>query len=260
MIFTENGTGIPLVLVHGFPVDGRMWLEVSGALSHAFRVIVPDLPGFGRSTPAVPFTIDSVADALVAQLAAIEALPCVLAGFSMGGYIALSLAAQRAEAIRGLVLVDTRADADTPEGREGRGQMIQVARTAGSVAVAELMLPKMLSAGTLAERPDVVTALRRIMESSSPSAIEHALAAMRDRADRTNDLASINVPTLILVGDADSITPPATAEAMSRRIPGSVVRIIPGAGHMSPLEQPCEVSRVMLEWLAHSVARASRLC
>jgi len=247
--FAERGSGVPLVLVHGFPLNGRMWDAVSPALSAKYRVLVPDLPGFGRSRPAVPFTIDSLADDLFARLVALDAIPCVLAGLSMGGYISLSFAVRHAAALSGLMLIDTRAEADTPQGRIARDEMIQLVRTGGSVAIAERMLPKLLAPETPARQPDVATALRSIMESCSPQAIEHGLIAMRDRADRTGDLASITTPTLIIVGDADAITPPSTAQAMGARIPRSVVRLIPGAGHMSPMEQPAEASHVMLEWL-----------
>jgi 3-oxoadipate enol-lactonase len=248
--FVERGSGVPLVLVHGFPLDGRMWDGVTPALSATYRVMIPDLPGFGRSTTAVPFTIDSLADDLFAQLVALHAVPCALAGLSMGGYVALSFAVRHAAALRGLILVDTRAEADTPQGRVARDEMIQVVRTSGSAAIAERMLPRLLAPETPARQPEVAAALRNIMESCSPLAIEHALTAMRDRPDRTVDLASITTPTLIIVGDADAITPPSTAREMGKRIRPSIVSVIPGAGHMSPMEQPAEVSRVMLEWLS----------
>jgi 3-oxoadipate enol-lactonase len=247
--FDQHGHGIPLVLVHGFPLDGRMWDAVIPALSKTHRVIVPDLPGFGRSPAGPPFSIDSLADALLARLDAVEAVPCVLAGLSMGGYIALSFALRR-----GLMLVDTRAESDTPQGRMAREEMIRLVRAFGSDAIADKMLPRLIAPETASKHPEVVSSLRKIMESCSPAAIEHALAAMRDRPDRTPDLASIAAPTLILVGDADAITPPSIAREMGQRIQHSEVRVIPGAGHMSPMEQPAEVSRVMLEWLGRSTA------
>jgi pimeloyl-ACP methyl ester carboxylesterase len=127
--------------------------------------------------------------------------------------------------------------------------MIRLVRAAGTVAIAEKMLPRLLAPEAETRQPDVITSLRKIMESCSPLAIEHALMAMRDRADRTEDLASVTTPTLIIVGDADAITPPSIAREMGQRIPRSEVCVIAGAGHMSPMEQPAEVSRVMLEWL-----------
>jgi pimeloyl-ACP methyl ester carboxylesterase len=123
--------------------------------------------------------------------------------------------------------------------------MIELARTSGSKAIADQMEPKMLAPDTLSHRPEKVRALRQIMEACPPKTIEYALAAMRDRADRVADLPAIKVPTLILVGDADSITPPAMAQTMHDKIAGSKLVVIQGAGHMSPMEQPAQVSRAI---------------
>jgi 3-oxoadipate enol-lactonase len=247
--YGDRGSGTPLVLLHGFPLDRRMWEAQLRELSSQCRIITPDLPGFGKSTSEEPFTIESLADDLRAWLLDLHLLPCVLGGLSMGGYVALAFAKKHADDLRGLLLIDTRAEADTPEAREGRAKMIQLVRTSGSSAVADQMIERLLSPGTLEHRPAIGKKLRKMIEQCPARTIEHALIAMRDRPDRTAQLASIAVPTLILVGDADVITPPSVAEAMHQRIAGSTMRIVSGAGHMSPMEQPSQVNQAIEQYL-----------
>jgi pimeloyl-ACP methyl ester carboxylesterase len=255
--YTEQGSAAggqgaakpPLVLVHGFPLDSRMWEAQVAALAPARRVVAPDLRGFGRSQSDEPFTIESQADSLRALLAGVGALPCVLAGLSMGGYVALAYAKKYPGDLRGLILVDTKAEADTAEGKQARDKMIDLARKEGSKAVADQMMPKMLAKDAAEQRPQAASALRRIMESCPPATIANALAAMRDRPDRSGELSSINVPTLVLVGDGDAITPPDVAESMAQKIPGARLVVIRGAGHMSPMEQPEQVNRAMRGFL-----------
>jgi pimeloyl-ACP methyl ester carboxylesterase len=255
--YTEQGSAAggggaqkpPLVLVHGFPLDARMWDAQVGALSQDRRVIVPDLPGFGRSKSDAPFTLASLADSLHALLSAVGAIPCVLAGLSMGGYMALAYVKKYAADLRGLILVDTKAEPDTAEGKQARDKMIDLARTEGAKAVADQMMPKMLAKDAPDQRPQVARQLRQIMESCPATTIAHALAAMRDRPDRSGELAAIKVPMLILVGDSDAITPPAVAQSMADKIPGAQLVTIRGAGHMSPMEQPEQVNRAIMSFL-----------
>ena len=247
--YEDSGRGVPLVLLHGFPLDSRMWQGQRAELTSVARVITPDLRGFGKSQPPAPFTMESQADDMHALLQDIGALPCVLAGLSMGGYVTLNYARKYPSDLRGLILVDTRSEADNAQGKEARQKMIELVRASGSKAVADQMEPKMLSKDTLEHRPAQVRALRQMMENCPPLTIEYALAAMRDRLDVTDSLASIKVPTLIIVGDADSITPPATAQSMQQKIAGSQIVIIQGAGHMSPLEQPAQVNAAMSKFL-----------
>jgi 3-oxoadipate enol-lactonase len=155
-----------------------------------------------------------------------------------------------ASTLRGLILVDTKADADTAEGRQGRDKMIQLVREKGSQAVGDAMQPKLLSPDTLKHKPAIVRAVRAMTDSNPPITLEHALAAMRDRPDRTAVPPSVRTPTLIIVGDADSITPPSVAEQMQRAIPGAQLAPIRGAGHLSPMEQPEQVNAAMARFLA----------
>ena len=248
--YTEQGSGSPVVLLHGFPLDSTMWAAQIGALADAgHRVIAPDLRGFGGSKSGSPVTIASLAADVHALLSALGALPCVLAGLSMGGYVALAYATRYGADLRGLALVDTKAEADTAEGREGRGKMIDLVRKEGSGAVADQMMPKMLAKDAADQRPGTAQALRRMMEACPPKTIEHALAAMRDRPDRSGELSSIKVPTLVIVGDSDQITPPQAAQAMADKIPDARLVTIRGAGHMSPMEQPEQVNRAIKTFL-----------
>jgi 3-oxoadipate enol-lactonase len=250
--YTDRGGGgaAPLVLLHGFPLDRRMWDAQVERLSEHHRVIAPDLRGFGQSRRSDPFTIESLADDVHLFLDQLGALPCVLAGLSMGGYVALAYAKKYPADLRGLILLDTKAEADTADGKAAREKMIQLVRSSGAAAVAEQMLPKMIAPAALESRPDVVKTMRQIMENCPAHTIEYALKAMRDRKDRTGELPSIKCPTLVIVGDADAITPPAVAEKMAGAIPGAKLEVVRGAGHMSPLEQPEHVNRAIERFMA----------
>jgi pimeloyl-ACP methyl ester carboxylesterase len=245
----EAGRGPCVVLLHGFPLDSTMWKAQAPALAEAgHRVVAPDLRGFGKSASDAPFTLESLADDVHTLLASVNALPCVLAGLSMGGYVALAYVKKYAADLRGLVLVDTKAEADTAEGKAGRQKMIDLVRKDGAKAVADQMMPKMLAKDSAA-RPHLGQSLRSIMEACPPKTIEHALAAMRDRPDRSGELSSIKVPTLVIVGDSDAITPPDVAKSMAEKVPGAQLVTIRGAGHMSPMERPEQVNRAMKAFL-----------
>jgi pimeloyl-ACP methyl ester carboxylesterase len=249
MHYLERGAGVPLVLLHAFPLDSRMWEAQVQELSGEFRVIAPDFAGFGQSASEQPFTIDSMAEDVYELLQMLNALPCALAGISMGGYVALAFASEHAADLRALILVDTKAEADTAQQREARQKMIDLARSQGSKAVADQMVPKLLAEETPKTRPAVAQAVRRMAESCPAKTIEHALAALRDRPDRTALLPTIKVPTLVLVGEGDVITPVTVAESMHRAIPGSQLTIIRGAGHLPPVEQPAQTSGAISRFL-----------
>jgi 3-oxoadipate enol-lactonase len=248
--YQEQGTGKPLVLLHGFPLDSRIWREQIGELSDRFRVIVPDLRGFGQSKSNEPFTMASLADDVHALLADIGALPCVLGGLSMGGSVALAYAKKYPTDLLGLALIDTKAEGDTAEGKAAREKMIELVRSQGTKAVADQMMPKMLAADADKSRPQVKRELDQVMNAQAPLTIEHALAAMRDRPDFTVDLPSIATTALVIVGEHDAITPPAGAEKMSKAIPKSTYVVGRGAGHMSPMEQPQQVTDALRRFAA----------
>ena len=226
-----------------------MWEAQVGALSDRFRMIAPDFRGFGKSASTDPFTTESLADDVHALLEETRALPCVLAGLSMGGYVALAYARKYPTDLRGLALVDTKAAGDDTKGKENRNKMIDLVRSSGSKAVADQMLPKMLADDTPRNRPAQAQALAAMMEACPPKTIENALVCLRDRPDQTQMLPSIAVPTLIVLGDADSITPVPVAQSMQKQIPGAQLVVIKGAGHMSPMEQPTQVNQALIRFL-----------
>ena len=250
---TGRPTRGALVLLHGFPLHGGMWQAQGQALSSSaggWQVIVPDQRGFGRSPETGPFTIEQLADDVHALVQERGLGKIVLAGLSMGGYVALAYAKKYAQTLRGLILLDTKAEGDNAEGKTNRDRMIAIAREKGSKPIADAMLGKLIPEETARSRPQLAKTLRDMMESIRPQTIMHALAAMRDRPDQTGTLSQIKVPTLIGVGDQDAITPPDVAQAMHEKIPGSQLRIFIGSGHMSPMEQSEQVNAAIAEFLS----------
>jgi pimeloyl-ACP methyl ester carboxylesterase len=254
LAYSEHGEGPPIVLVHGFPLDNTVFENQLNDLSGKYRVITPDLLGFGKSGPPKPFTMESMADELRTFLAKIDALPCVLGGLSMGGYVSLAFSRKYASDLRGLILIDTRAEGDTPEGKAARNEMIELARTLGSSAVAKKMMPKMLDGQMATRNPAVVTRLMKIMQSCPAETIQYALAAMRDRPDFTSDLPLMRKPVLVIVGHGDALTTPAMSQKMHEAIPGSKLIKISDAGHMSPMENPAGVSSAISEFVGSRCA------
>ena len=247
--YQEQGTGKPLVLIHGFPLDWRIFEQQIAALSKNHRVIAPDLPGFGQSKSDKPFSIASLADYVHELLKSLNALPCALGGLSMGGYIALAFAKKYPKDLSALILMDTRAEGDTAEGKAARDKMIELVRKEGSKAIADQMLPKMFAEQTIKSNGEPVNKIRDIMEHCPPKTIEHALVAMRDREDYSGILPSITAPTPILVGEHDAITPPKMAQMLHEKIPKSKLVQIAGAGHVSTMEKPAEVTAAITELL-----------
>jgi 3-oxoadipate enol-lactonase len=248
--YSERGVGQTcIVLVHGFPLDSRIWDRVLIDPPPNVRVLIPDLPGFGKSFTDRAFTMESLAADLNQFLLRINVSRCVLAGFSMGGYVALEFAKRFPRMLSGLMLIDTRAEADSAEGKEKRNKMIETVRSSGSGAIADAMMPNMVTKDHVADT-SITKPLRQIMESCPPLTIEYALAAMRERKDQTSFLPSIAMPTLIVVGEHDAITPKSAAAAMHKAIPRSKLVMIPNAGHMSPMENPVDVDRAIREFVA----------
>jgi len=252
--YWRQGTGPAVVLLHGFPLDATMWRAQLDGLSARWTVIAPDLRGFGKSRPASPFTIEDLADDVHELLAQTGVLPCVVGGLSMGGYVSFAYARRHGADLRGLLLIDTRAEADTPEARENRLKMIEKCRAGGARAVADEMEPRMTGPDC---PPEVRTALRAMMESCPVDTIEYALMAMRQRDDYRAALTSIAVPALIIVGANDVITPPSLAQSMHQAIPGSQLCIIERAGHMAPMENPAAVNAAIDGFMARLQGNAS---
>ena len=245
-----QGEGPAVLLVHGYPLDRTMWREQIDGLD-GYRVIAPDLRGMGQSdAPDLGYSINIYAADLAALLDALGVEQVVLGGLSMGGYIAFEFLRQWRPRVRGLVLMDTRATADDAEARRGRDAAAALARDSGADAIAEAMLPKLLAPSTLAERPDVVQRVGAMITKNPVAGIVGALAAMRDRPDSEPLLPTLaGLPTLVLAGDSDSLTPPDQARAMAQAIPGARFAVIPRAGHLTPVEQPEQVLAQLRDFL-----------
>ena len=245
-----GGSGAPLVLLHGFPFNRSMWRGQASALGGEFRVVAPDMRGMGE-TPLGngDVTMETLADDLAALLDELNLGCVILGGLSMGGYVAFEFFRKFPERVRALVLADTRPQADTEEGRRAREENAQRALKEGMTPIVESMLPKLLSAGTREHDGEVVKEVRAMMLGTSPEGAAAALRAMAVRRDQTDLLPSIKVPTLIVVGAVDTITPPSDAEAMSAKIAGSRLVVVEGAAHLSNVERPLEFNRALVEFL-----------
>ena len=248
----EFGQGPNVVLVHGYPLDGAMWSGVARVLSDRFRVFKLDLPGHGEN-PAIPDgTMDDYAGFLEAVLGEING-PAGVAGFSMGGYALLALMKRAPSKVSALALVDTRSRADDETGRAGRDASIQAVKGGGTAAIVDALVEKLLSpAGR--QNEGLVERLRRIILRQKPETVEADLAAMRDRSDTTSLLPQISIPSLVVCGDADVITPPAESESMAQAIPGARFVLIPGAGHLTPMERPGAVASNLADHFASALS------
>jgi 3-oxoadipate enol-lactonase len=244
-----RGDGPAILFLHGFPLDRTIWKHQVATLS-GWRRIAPDLRGAGTSEAATgAYTMAAYADDLIKLLDRLRVQKAVLAGHSMGGYIVFEMLRRYRERIAGLILCDTRAEADTAEGRQKRDEMARLAETRGAEAIAERMLPVLLGETTQQAQPQVVQQVRDMITHTPVAGIVGALMAMKERPDSTELLKTIDIRTLVVVGQEDAITPPAVARSMADAIPSAAMTTIAGAGHTAPLEAPTAVSRVIAEFL-----------
>ena len=247
--------GTALLLIHGFPLDHRMWAAQLAGLSADVRVIAPDLRGFGRSEVRPgPLTMEQHADDLAALLDHLAVERAVVAGLSMGGYIAFAFWRRHRERAQALVLLDTRAEPDSPQAQANRDASAIKVRQAGSAAIAGEMLSRLLAPANLSNQRIADRALA-MMAEQPVEGIASALAGLRDRADSRPTLPTISVPTLVLVGEHDALTPPADAAAMAAAIPGARLIVVPRAGHLSPLENPRGVNGAVRMFIRQIEAR-----
>ncbi|HET7585039.1 MAG TPA: alpha/beta fold hydrolase [Gemmatimonadaceae bacterium] len=252
--YDDVGDGTPLVLLHAFPLNRRMWAPQLRGLVGCARCIVPDIRGFGESTAAPPYSMDRYADDTVALLDALQVDRAVIGGLSMGGYVALAVWRRHRDRVAGLLLADTRADADDAAARERRRQFIRVAHERGGPAVGDLILRQLVGPTTRAKQPQVVAEVRAILATAGAEGVAGAASAMMERADSTGMLETIDVPTLIVLGAEDDVTPLACATRMHEAIAGSRLEEIPAAGHLSSLERPAAFNRVVSELLSEVAA------
>ncbi|HKZ82654.1 MAG TPA: alpha/beta fold hydrolase [Anaerolineae bacterium] len=248
--YDDVGNGIPLLMIHGFPLDRSVWRSQIEGLQSVARVIAPDLRGFGQSGDAPEtMTMDDYAADLKALLDALSLARAVVCGLSMGGYVALAFLARYPGAVKGLILANTRAAADSDQAREARYANASKAYDGGVPSIAEAMLPKMLTEATLDHRPTLRTYVYAMIARQPPGGVAAALRGMAARPDRSEWIKSINVPTLIITGSADTLIPAAESEAMARAIPGSKLVVIPGVAHLSNIENPDAFNAAVKEFV-----------
>ena len=240
--YTDSGGSGPVVLLlHAWPLKAAMWASQVGALGGRFRFIAVDFRGFGSSgAPDDPaqYSMDAFAADAAAVLDATEIERAVVCGLSMGGYVTFALLRQKPDRVAGIVLADTRAEADPPERVEQRtAQQQQVAREGTGGLVDTLVSGPLLSDTTRSRKPDVVERVRTLADNPSAGYIG-GLEALKTRPDSTPQLTSISVPTLVVVGEEDALAPPDVARSMHEHIGGSEMVVVPEAGHLSNLESP----------------------
>jgi 3-oxoadipate enol-lactonase len=246
-----EGQGPALLLLHAFPLSLAMWDPQVEALKDRHTVLRFDARGFGGSTPAEGLlSMEGIADDAAAVLDSAGVGQATLCGLSMGGYAAMAFARRHPSRLRALVLADTRAGADSPEARANRATQAEKVRREGTAGVVEAMLPKLLGRTTLAERPAVVERVRGLMAAAPPRAVVDALAGLAARADSAPYLRDVRVPTLVLCGEEDELTPPSEAEAIAKSIPGAKLTLLPAAGHLASLETADAFTAALRAFLA----------
>jgi pimeloyl-ACP methyl ester carboxylesterase len=251
LAYESYGSGKPLVLVHAFPFDGRMWRQTALALAGWCRVLVPDLRGFGGSElgagePAIADMADDVA-ALLDHLGIARA---AVGGMSMGGYVALAFAARHRARLERLILADTRAAADTDQARAARADALALVERQGVAALVERQLGALLSPSA----SEAVRAKVRELGQQSPAGVCAAIRALRDRPDRRAELAEISCPTLVIAGRMDTLSPLEEMTALARAIPRARLVEIPGAGHLSHLENPDAFAAAMASFIQEDLS------
>lgn len=254
LAFDDRGQGRPVVWLHAFPLDREMWEpQVQPLLVTGYRVITVDLPGFGESPVQGGWTIDSAADALAELLEVLGVPAAVVGGESMGGYVALAMARRHPQRLSGLILADTRAGSDDAAARARRQETIEVIRRKGPGVLLETLVPKLISEVTRQSRPHVLETIRALTLRQTSQGLIHALAALRDRPDAAPHLPKIHVPTLVIVGEYDTITPPLYAARLAGSINSAELEHVPQAGHLSNLENPEAFNAAVLSFLQRRI-------
>lgn len=238
----------PLVLLHPYPVDAGFWDPVRALLAPGRPVLAPEAPGFGSATPEAGWTVTGYADAVAARIA--DWAPggrAAVCGLSLGGYVALAIAARHPERLSALVLADTRAEPDDDAALAARADGIARIEAEGAEGYLRDFLPRVVSPRAA---PEVREALARLAGRQPAAALCDALRALAGRVDRRPDLGAVSCPALVVVGEDDAATPPAVARVMADGIPGARMEVVPGAGHMTALERPAAFAALLEGHLA----------
>jgi pimeloyl-ACP methyl ester carboxylesterase len=246
----DHGEGVPVILLHGFPLSAAIWTPVRTAIEQAARLITPDLRGFGGSgKPASGYAVDELAADVVALADALGLDRFVLGGHSMGGYVTLRVAALRPERLQGLILVDTRAEADSDEGRRRRDAAIARIAAGDVGGFLDEFVAGLIGPSTATRAPRVLQELRAIAAEAAPEALAACLAGMRDRPDSGALLPGLDLPALVIVGQEDTLTPPSSSRAMAAALPRATLVEVPFAGHTPCMERPIPTAEAILGFL-----------
>lgn len=251
LIFDDTATGLPVLLIHGFPLSRQMWRPQVEALTKAgYRVITPDLPGFGESKPlAGVASMAAYADAVIALLDKLGIDRAVVGGMSMGGYVLLNLAERYPRRLLAALYIVTRAAADDGPGKARRGDLAGAVRGGDREVVPEAFEKLLFAPETTKKRPELVAAVRQWMDAAAPEGVVGGLLAMRDRKDYLDLLPTFDLPSLVIGATEDAAVPPAHAEVLAAGLPDADLHIIPRAGHMANLEQPAVFNLILLDFL-----------
>jgi 3-oxoadipate enol-lactonase len=239
--YLEAGAGWPVVLIHAFPFTADMWRPQLTRVPDGWRFIAPDLTRLAGTT-----TMDDYARGISRLMDLLEIDNATIGGLSMGGYVTFSLFRLAPERFTAVILADTRAGADSADGKAGRTKMRELLAARGPSAIADQMLPRLLSEEA---NPGVVAEVRAMIEATPPEAIDAALVAMMNRPDSTPVVSRLSCPTLVIVGAQDQITPVAEAERMQAMMPRSRLTVIPAAGHLANVERPDEFADALHDFL-----------
>jgi pimeloyl-ACP methyl ester carboxylesterase len=248
--YDVRGEGPAVVLLHAFPLSKAMWDAQAKALAATHRVLRFDARGFGGTPPGDGLlTMERIADDAAALLDHLDIPQAAFVGLSMGGYAAFAAVRRHPSRISALVLADTRATADSADQKKSRSQQADKVRAEGPAAIADGFLQKAVGATTHRERPEVVARVKEMILAAPARGVVDALAGLAARADSTPTLREIRVPTLVVCGEEDALTPPADSEALHEGIRGSTLEVLPKAGHLSALEDPAAFNAALLGFL-----------
>jgi len=256
LAYDRMGAGVPLVFVHAFPLNRKMWESVKPTFAKNFQFISLDLPGFGESRlSSDTSTMEFMAQEIISTLNHLGIKEKFIAsGVSMGGYVLFQLAKLFPDRLRALGFISTRSAADSPQTREGRFRTIDLIQKGGGLtALAEKIIPQLIGASSLKAGLPVVQEVRTSIEKENPDGVCAALRGMAARPDSTAFLSQIHAPTLVVSGDEDVFVPTAEMKALAEGIKGCEFQIVPKAGHLLTMEKPAEFTELFMKFLKRSV-------
>ena len=251
MAYDDNGAGPAVLLIHGFPLNRRMWLTQTEALVAAgYRIITPDLRGFGESdAPGSGYSMDLFADDMIALFDHLGIERAVVGGMSMGGYVLLNMLERYRERIAAACFIVTRSGADDEAGKAKRLAMARDATTIGTQVVADIFAGLLFAVETVQKRPEIVAEVAGWMRAADPAGVAGGLLAMAGRKDSTPLLVKLPIPALVIGAEEDRAMPLENVRIFTEALPQSSSCMIPGAGHMVNMEQPEAFNACLMEFL-----------